>query len=84
MRERMNQEKQNSDKQEFRARYENMDVLVRNEFQRKEESIRQLHSFVESQIKNVQKEVMSEAGTRKEQESIFRAEMKRMQDSFRK
>lgn len=30
MRERMNAEKQNNDKQEFRARYENMDVQIRN------------------------------------------------------
>ena len=46
MRERMNMEKQNHDKEEFRARYENMDVLVRAEFQRKEDSIRQLQNFI--------------------------------------
>jgi hypothetical protein len=44
-----------------------MDVLVRNEFQRKEESIRQLYSYVESQVNNVQKEIAIEVNNRGEQ-----------------
>lgn len=59
-------------------------MQVRNEFQRKEESIRQLQNFIETQMKNIQKEILVEASNRKEQESVVRAEMKRIQDSFRK
>lgn len=50
-----------------------MDIQIRNEFQRKEDSIRQLQNFIESQVKNIQKEILVEASNRKEQESIARA-----------
>lgn len=35
-------------------------------------------------MKNIQKEILIESSNRKEQESVARAEMKRIQDSFRK
>ena len=50
-----------------------MDIQIRNEFQRKEDSIRQLQNFIETQVKNIQKEILVEASNRKEQESIARA-----------
>lgn len=42
-----------------------MDVLVRAEFQRKEDSIRQLQNFIENQVKNVQRDIMNEVVNRR-------------------
>lgn len=38
---------------------------MRAEFQRKEDSIRQLQNFIENQVKNVQRDIMNEVVNRR-------------------
>ena len=64
---------------EFKSQYDKMDSLVKNEFMKKEETIRALNNYMEEQFKNMMKELQNEAIKRKEQETSFRAEIKRVQ-----
>ena len=73
-----------SDKMETKAKYDNMDNLLRNELNKKEESIRSLHKAMEDQFRNLMGELQAEGARRKEQESTFRGEIKRVQESLRK
>ena len=75
----MNAEKQLSEKMEVMSQYDKMDHLVKNEFMKKEETIRALNNYMEEQFRNMMKELQNEAIKRKEQETAFRAEIKRVQ-----
>lgn len=84
LREKVNAEKQMSDRMESKAKYDTMDALVRNELLRKEESIRALHKAMEDQFRSLMGELQAEGARRKEQESLFRGEIKHVQDNLRK
>lgn len=67
LRERISAEKQMSDKMETKAKYDSMDSLVRNELNKKEESIRSLHKAMEDQFRSLMGELQAEGARRKEQ-----------------
>jgi hypothetical protein len=54
-------------------------VAVRNEFLKKEESIKGLQMSMEQQFRTLMNELQLEGGKRKEQESAFRFEIKKVQ-----
>lgn len=67
LRERISAEKQMNDKMETKAKYESMGDLVRNELNKKEESIRSLHKAMEDQFRSLMGELQAEGARRKEQ-----------------
>lgn len=68
-----------SDKMESKAKYDTMDALVRNELLRKEESIRSLHKAMEDRFRGLMNDLEAEGMRRKEQEAVFRGEIKHVQ-----
>ncbi|KAL4480269.1 hypothetical protein ABPG74_020785 [Tetrahymena malaccensis] len=82
MRDRLNQEKSNYEREEMRERYQALDALMRTEFQRKDESIKSLQAIMENQVKGLQNALKFEEQSRNQQEIVFRNEILKMQETF--
>jgi len=84
IRDQINVERQQYEREEMRERYNTMDALVRAEFERKDEAIRTLHNIVETQVRALQGGLKQEELARTQFESFLREEMGRFQDEVKK
>jgi hypothetical protein len=72
------------EREEMRDRYMAMDVLVRSEFQRKEEAIKSVNDMVENNIKALQNNIKDEEYARGSFEGAIRIEVAKMQEMLKK
>lgn len=72
------------EREEMRDRYMAMDVLVRAEFQRKEEALRSLNDMVEQNVKQLQNNIKDEEYSRVNFENALRVEVAKMQEVTKK
>lgn len=83
-RDRLNNEKLSYEREELRDRYKAMDSLVRNEFMRKDEAIRNLQGMLEGYVRSLQSSLKQEESSRNQSEAVFREDFLRYQDVMRK
>jgi len=84
IRDQINVERSQYEREEMRERYNTMDALVRAEFERKDEAIRTLHNIVETQVRALQGGLKQEELARTQFESFLREEMGRFQEEVKK
>ena len=72
------------EREEMRDRYMALDVLVRAEFQRKEESVKSQNDLIENNIKNLQNNIKDEEYSRVNFENAIRLEVGKMQEMLKK
>jgi len=80
----INVERSQYEREEMRERYNAMDALVRAEFERKDEAIRSLHNIIETQVRALQAGLKQEELARGQFEGFLRDEMGRFQDDVKK
>ena len=68
---------------ELRDRYNQMDSVVRQEFQRKDQAIAQVQSNIEGQIRGINGWIRQEELARAQQEVTIRAEVSKINDAVR-
>ena len=72
------------EREEMRDRYMALDVLVRAEFQRKEEAVKSLNEMIENNVKNLQNNIKDEEYSRGQFENAIRLEVSKMQEVLKK
>lgn len=83
IKEKMNQEKGRHQTDELRDRYNQMDAIVRAEFQRKDQMIAQLQNNFESQLRSINGWIKQEELARASQEVGLRGEVSKISDAVR-
>ena len=83
MKDRMEKEKSKQGMDELRDRYNQMDSVVRQEFQRKDQAIAQVQSNIEGQIRGINGWIRQEELARAQQEVTIRAEVSKINDAVR-
>lgn len=84
LKDQINVERSNYERDELREKYSSMDALVRAEFARKDEAIRTLHTILETQIRAVQTTIKQEEHNRYIFENEMRSEFLKYQENLRK
>ena len=84
MRDQLQQERSQYEREEMREQYESMDSLVRAEFQRKDEAIRTLHSIIETQVKQLTAQIKQEEINRGQFEHLIKGDFLKFQDDIRR
>jgi len=83
MKDRMTQEKSRHQTEELRDRYNQMDAIVRAEFQRKDQVIAQLQNNFEAQLRSINGWIKQEELARAAQEVAIRGEVAKVSDAVR-
>ncbi len=84
IRDQINVERTQYEREEMRERYNTMDSLVRAEFERKDEAIKTLHNIIETQVRALQGGLKQEELARTQFEAFLRDEMGRFQEEVKK
>ena len=84
LKDQLNAERSNYEREEMREKYSTLDALVRAEFARKDEAIRTLHNILETQIRAVQTNIKQEEHNRYIFENEMRGEFLKYQENLRK
>lgn len=84
LKEKINSERQNYEKEEIRERYKAMDSLVRAEFQRKDEALRTLQEIMENQLISIRNSLKQEENSRYQSETAWKEDLLRFQDNIRR
>ena len=84
MKEKLNADKNNYEKEEIKDRYKAMDSMVRAEFQRKDEALKSLQTMIETQVINLQSMLKQEESNRYQNETAMREDYLKFQEMFRK
>lgn len=84
LKDKLNTDKQNYDKEEIKDRYNGLDVMVRQEFQRKDEALKILQNMIETHVGNLQNMIRQEEATRYQSETLMREDYIKFQEIIRK
>jgi hypothetical protein len=84
LKDRLNSDKINYEREEMRDRYKSMDALVRAEFQRKDEALRTLQAIFETQVRGLQTALKQEEASRNQSEGLLREDFLRFQEFSRR
>ncbi len=84
LKEKINSEKQNYEKEEIREKYKAMDSLVRAEFQRKDEALKGLQEIMENQLILIRNSLKQEETSRYHNETVLKEDILRFQENIRR